>query len=51
MSEDDWLKHRLALMEKEKLYMRAGDDLAAQVQALPWVKIEKDYNSHLRKAT
>ena len=41
--QEEWLKQRLALMEKEKQYMRVGDELAAQVRALPWVKIEKSY--------
>ena len=43
VSPDEWLKQRLALMEKEKQYVREGDMLAAEVRALPWVKIEKDY--------
>jgi predicted dithiol-disulfide oxidoreductase (DUF899 family) len=43
VSQEEWLKQRLALMEKEKHYMREGDALAAEVRALPWVKIEKNY--------
>jgi predicted dithiol-disulfide oxidoreductase (DUF899 family) len=43
VSQEEWLKLRLILMEKEKLYLRAGDALAAEVRALPWVKVEKDY--------
>jgi len=43
VSEEEWLKQRLALMEKEKQYMRAGDALAGEVRALPWVKVEKTY--------
>jgi predicted dithiol-disulfide oxidoreductase (DUF899 family) len=43
VSQEQWLKQRLMLMEKEKQYMRAGDELAAEVQALPWVKVEKSY--------
>ena len=43
VSREEWLKQRLMLMEKEKQYMRAGDELAAEVRALPWVKIEKSY--------
>ena len=43
MSQEEWLKQRLALMDKEKQYMRAGDALAAEVRALPWVKVEKNY--------
>jgi predicted dithiol-disulfide oxidoreductase (DUF899 family) len=43
VAEQEWLKRRLVLMEKEKQYFRAGDDLAAEVRALPWVKVEKNY--------
>jgi predicted dithiol-disulfide oxidoreductase (DUF899 family) len=43
VSQDEWLKARLALMEKEKRYMRQGDELAREARALPWVKIEKSY--------
>jgi predicted dithiol-disulfide oxidoreductase (DUF899 family) len=43
VSRDEWLKQRLALMEKEKQYMRLGDQLAAEMRALPWVKVGKDY--------
>jgi predicted dithiol-disulfide oxidoreductase (DUF899 family) len=43
VSQEEWLKQRLALMEKEKQYMRAGDALAAEVRALPWFKVENSY--------
>src|ERR1044072_2870221 len=43
VSREEWLKQRLMLMEKEKQYMRAGDELAATVRELPWTKIEKSY--------
>jgi predicted dithiol-disulfide oxidoreductase (DUF899 family) len=43
VSQDEWVKQRLKLMEKEKQHLRAGDELAAEVRALPWVKVEKDY--------
>jgi predicted dithiol-disulfide oxidoreductase (DUF899 family) len=43
VSQEEWVKQRLRLMEKEKQYMRAGDELAAEVRALPWVKVEKSY--------
>jgi predicted dithiol-disulfide oxidoreductase (DUF899 family) len=33
--EEEWLKQRLALMEKEKQYIRMGDALAAEQRALP----------------
>ena len=43
VSQAEWVKQRLQLMEKEKQHLRAGDELAAEVRALPWVKVEKDY--------
>jgi predicted dithiol-disulfide oxidoreductase (DUF899 family) len=43
VSEEEWLKQRLALMEREKQYVRQGDALSAEVRSLPWVKVEKDY--------
>src|SRR5450631_1710439 len=43
VSQKEWLKQRLILMEKEKRYVRAGDELAAEVRSLPWAKVEKSY--------
>jgi predicted dithiol-disulfide oxidoreductase (DUF899 family) len=43
VSQEEWVKRRLTLMEKEKQHMRAGDELASEVRALPWVKVEKNY--------
>lgn len=43
VTQEEWTKKRLELMEKEKQYVRAGDALAAEVRALPWVKIDKAY--------
>ncbi|MGF1737675.1 DUF899 domain-containing protein [Photobacterium satsumensis] len=40
---DIWLKARLELLEKEKAYSRLRDELTRERQALPWVKVEKDY--------
>jgi predicted dithiol-disulfide oxidoreductase (DUF899 family) len=37
------LDARLALLEAEKEHTRRGDELARQRQALPWVKVEKEY--------
>jgi hypothetical protein len=39
----DWLKARLDLLEAEKEHTRRGDELAQRRQALPWVRIDKDY--------
>jgi predicted dithiol-disulfide oxidoreductase (DUF899 family) len=43
VSQEAWIAARRALLEKEKLHMRAGDALAAERRALPWVKVETDY--------
>jgi len=43
VSRDEWLAARRALLAKEKAHMRAGDTLAAERRALPWLKMEKSY--------
>lgn len=42
-SKEEWLKARLALLEKEKALTRLRDELAAERRALPRVRVEKDY--------
>ena len=39
-----WLKARLELLDAEKELTRRSDELARRRQALPWVKVEKDYH-------
>jgi len=39
----EWLAARLELLEAEKALTRRGDELARQRQALPWVRVDKDY--------
>src|SRR5438045_7827408 len=39
----DWLAARVELLKAEKEHTRRGDDLARRRQALPWVRVEKDY--------
>ena len=43
VTEAEWLDARRALLVKEKAHMRAGDALAAERRALPWVKVDKAY--------
>lgn len=43
VSQDEWREARRALLVKEKAHMRAGDALAEERRALPWVRIEKAY--------
>ena len=42
-TREQWLKARLELYRAEKELTRRSDELAAQRQALPWVKVEKEY--------
>src|SRR5215216_2302526 len=39
----EWLAARLELLEAEKELTRRSDELARQRQALPWVRIDKEY--------
>jgi predicted dithiol-disulfide oxidoreductase (DUF899 family) len=43
VSKDAWLKARLELLKKEKAHSRARDELTRARQALPWLKVEKNY--------
>lgn len=43
VSPDVWLKVRLDLLGKEKAHSCARDELTRARQALPWVKVEKEY--------
>jgi predicted dithiol-disulfide oxidoreductase (DUF899 family) len=42
-SREEWLAARRVLLDAEKEHTRRGDELARQRQALPWVRVEKDY--------
>lgn len=42
-TRDQWLAARLGLLKAEKALTRQGDEVARQRQALPWVKVDKDY--------
>jgi predicted dithiol-disulfide oxidoreductase (DUF899 family) len=39
----EWLEERLKLLESEKELTRHGDELAQRRQALPWVRVDKEY--------
>jgi predicted dithiol-disulfide oxidoreductase (DUF899 family) len=43
VSRAEWLAARRELLRHEKAHTRAGDQLAIERRALPWVKVEKDY--------
>jgi predicted dithiol-disulfide oxidoreductase (DUF899 family) len=40
---DQWLKARLELLQAERDLVHRGDALAQQRQALPWVRVDKQY--------
>jgi predicted dithiol-disulfide oxidoreductase (DUF899 family) len=42
-TREQWLAARLELLEAEKELTRRGDELAERRQALPWVRIDKEY--------
>ncbi len=42
-TRDEWLKERLALLAEEKELTRQRDAVAARVQAMPWVRVDKQY--------
>ena len=43
VSREEWLKARIALLEREKAWTRQRDALSAERLKLPWVRVEKDY--------
>jgi predicted dithiol-disulfide oxidoreductase (DUF899 family) len=50
-TREQWLAARLELLEAEKELTRRGDELARRRQALPWVRIDKDYRFETEKGT
>jgi predicted dithiol-disulfide oxidoreductase (DUF899 family) len=42
-TREEWLAARLELLEAEKELTRRGDELARRREALPWVRVDKDY--------
>jgi predicted dithiol-disulfide oxidoreductase (DUF899 family) len=43
VTREEWLKQRLELLDAEKAYTRAGDELARRRRQLPWVKVDREY--------
>ncbi|MBV9066866.1 MAG: DUF899 family protein, partial [Methylobacteriaceae bacterium] len=43
VSQAEWLAARKALLAKEKQMTHLRDEINAERQALPWVKVEKNY--------
>ena len=42
-TREDWLAARVELLDAEKALTRRSDELAHQRQALPWVRLDKEY--------
>ena len=42
-TRDEWLTARLDLLEAEKELTRQSDAVALRRQALPWVRVDKEY--------
>jgi predicted dithiol-disulfide oxidoreductase (DUF899 family) len=42
-TREEWLRARLELLTAEKELTRRSDELAEQRQALPWVRVDKEY--------
>jgi predicted dithiol-disulfide oxidoreductase (DUF899 family) len=42
-TREEWLKARLELLEAEKELTRRSDEVAQRRQALPWVRVDKEY--------
>ncbi len=43
VSQEEWLKARKALLQKEKEETHLRDAVRAARQALPWTRVDKDY--------
>ena len=42
-TREEWLAAQVDLLKAEKEFTRRGDELARQLQELPWVRIDKNY--------
>lgn len=42
-TREEWLAARIELLRAEKEHARQGDEMARRRQALPWVRIDKEY--------
>jgi predicted dithiol-disulfide oxidoreductase (DUF899 family) len=50
-TRDEWLAARLQLLDAEKDLTRRGDAVAQQRQALPWVRVDKEYRFETEAGT
>ena len=45
VSREEWIRARVALLEREKALTRARDELAEERRRLPMVEVAEDYGS------
>src|SRR3984885_6905590 len=50
-TSEEWLAARLDLLAAEKELTRRSDEVAAQRQELPWVRVDKDYRFETAEGT
>jgi predicted dithiol-disulfide oxidoreductase (DUF899 family) len=50
-TREEWLAARLELLKDEKVLTRRGDELAQRRQALPWVRMDKEYRFETDEGT
>lgn len=50
-TREEWLAHRLELLEAEKALTRRSDELARWRQELPWVRINEEYRFETDEGT
>jgi len=50
-TREEWLAARLDLLKDEKALTRRGDELAKRRQALPWVRMDKEYRFETDEGT
>jgi len=50
-TREEWLAARVDLLKAEKELTRRSDELAEQRRALPWVRVEKDYEFETEAGT
>ena len=43
VTQDEWLRRRVALLQLEKEASKRQDELSRRQRALPWVKVDKPY--------
>jgi predicted dithiol-disulfide oxidoreductase (DUF899 family) len=50
-TREEWLAARVELLQREKELTRRSDELARERQALPWVRVDKEYSFETAEGT